>query len=260
VVANIVEGTVDLSELRDQAVQLLADEESLRVVRYLASPLISADDLKVLSEASSLAPTKIKADPDMARTIVDTVMLGLDRARFPWVSEDREPTDAEREVAIVSTTAMVASQIVQTARRNEAKDEQEGVVAELLKQNDFTQVKTRTVTNVSHFPNIGEFCMESLFGGDKADLVVRLWDGRIMPIECKVSNSSTNSVKRLNREAAKKAASWIQAFGTATIIPAAVLSGVFKVHNLETAQSEGLTIFWAHRLDGMIDFVEKTRP
>lgn len=34
---------------------------------------------------------------------------------------------------------------------------------------------------------------ESLFGTRKADLVIRLYDGRAMPTECKVSNSSTNS-------------------------------------------------------------------
>lgn len=260
VVENVVEGTVDLSEIRDQAVELLSHKESLRVIRYLAAPLISEDDLKVLSQASSLAPTRIKADPDMARTIIDTVMLGLDRDRFPWVSEDREPTDAEREIAIISTTAMVASQVVQTARRNEAKDEQENTVAQALKQSDFTQVPTRAIQNVSHFPNVGEFCRESDFGGRKADLIVRLWDGRVLPIECKVSNSSTNSVKRLNNDAAVKAETWLSVFGTATVVPAAVLSGVFKVRNLESAQNRGLTLFWAHQLEAMIEFIDQTRP
>ena len=106
---------------------------------------------------------------------------------------------------------------------------------------------------------MGEFCRESDFGGRKADLIVRLWDGRVLPVECKVSNSSTNSVKRLNNDAAAKAEVWIKEFGTATVIPAAVLSGVFKIHNLENAQARGLTLFWAHRLDAMIDFIEETR-
>ena len=54
-----------------------------------------------------------------------------------------------------------------------------------------------------------------MFGGRKADFVVCLYDGRKMPLECKVSNSSTNSVKRLNNDAAVKAVRWIQGFGTA---------------------------------------------
>lgn len=257
---DLIEGTVDFSQLRAQAAELLTDADVLTSVRYLAGPPISADDLKELAGDVSLAPTRIKADSEMAKRIVETILLGLDRVRFPWVGEDREPTDAEREIAIISTAAMIATQKVQTARRNEAKDEQEEAVAAILKQNGFTQVPTRVIQNVSHFPGPGEFCQESDFGGRKADLIVRLWDGRVLPIECKVSNSSTNSVKRLNNDAAIKAETWLSVFGTATVVPAAVLSGVFKIHNLESAQLRGLTLFWAHRLDAMINFIETTRP
>ncbi|PKW14989.1 XamI family restriction endonuclease [Saccharopolyspora spinosa] len=258
---DLIEETIDLSELREQAAEQLSDPRVLYSVRYLAGPPISTDDLKELvGDGVSLAPTKIKSDPEMARRVVETVLLGLDRVRFPWVGEDREPTDAEREIAVIATAAMIATQRVQTARRNEAKDEQEDAVAEVLKQNGFIEVPTRVVENTSHFPGPGEFCRESEFGGRKADLIVGLWDGRVMPIECKVSNSSTNSVKRLNNDAAAKAETWIKVFGTATVVSTAVLSGVFKIHNLESAQSRGLTLFWAHRLDSLISFIEKTRP
>ncbi len=258
---ELIEGTVDLSLLRDQAAEQLSQADVLMAVRYLSGPPVSADDLKELAgDGVSLAPTRLLRDPEMAKLVVDTVLLGLDRTRFPWIGEDREPTDAEREVAVIATAAMIATQRVQTARRNEAKEEQEEAVAEVLKENGFTQVPTRAIHNISHFPNTGEFCRESDFGGRKADLIVRLWDGRVLPVECKVSNSSTNSVKRLNNDAAAKAEVWIKEFGTATVIPAAVLSGVFKIHNLENAQTRGLTLFWAHRLDAMIDFIESTRP
>lgn len=80
-----------------------------------------------------------------------------------------------------------------------------------------------------------------------------------MPTECKVSNSSTNSVKRLNNDAAVKAKVWLREFGTASCIPAAVLSGVFKVHNLLSAQKNDLTIFWSHKLETMISFIESTK-
>lgn len=80
-----------------------------------------------------------------------------------------------------------------------------------------------------------------------------------MPVECKVSNSSTNSVKRLNNDAAVKAKTWIREFGTSNAVPAAVLSGIFKVHNLHSTQADRLTIFWAHGLQAMIEFVDSTR-
>ena len=83
----------------------------------------------------------------------------------------------------------------------------------------------------------------------KADVVVRLHDTRLMAIECKVSNSATNSVKRLNNDAAVKAEYWLKQFGTAQVVPAAALAGVFNVLNLEQAQTRGLTLFWSHDLD-----------
>lgn len=257
-VENLIESTVDLTLLRDQAVDLLTEPDGLTSIRYLASPAISEDDLKVLAEAR-LTPTRLREDEEMAKRVIDTVLLGLDRNRFPWVSENREATDGEREAAVIATAALIATQKVQTLRRNDAKDEQEDAVSEKLKQSGFTQVATRNVNNVSNLPAPGEFCREALFGSRKADLIIRLWDGRVMPVECKVSNSSTNSVKRLNNDAAVKAKTWIQEFGTTLAVPAAMLSGVFKVHNLISAQADGLTLFWAHRLDALTDFIEQTR-
>jgi XamI-like restriction endonuclease len=81
-----------------------------------------------------------------------------------------------------------------------------------------------------------------------------------MPIECKVSNSAVNSVKRLNNDAAAKAEYWTADFGKRQVVPVAVLSGVYKLHNLLTAQERGLTLFWAHKLDALTEWVESTRP
>lgn len=257
-VETLIEETVDLTRLSNLAVELLTNPQRLTAIRYLASPAISEDDLKVLADAA-LTPKRLNADPDMARRVIETVLLGLDRERFPWVAESREPTEGERATAVVSTAALIATQKVQTGRRNEAKKTQEGAVADALRAAGFTEVPTRAVTNMSHLPAHGEFCAEALFGSRKADLIVRLWDGRVMPTECKVSNSSTNSVKRLNNDAAVKARTWIQEFGTVTCVPAAVLSGVFKTRNLISAQADGLTLFWAHGLDRMTSFITNTR-
>ena len=257
-VETLIEETVDLTRLSNLAVELLTNPQRLTAIRYLASPAISEDDLKVLADAA-LTPKRLNADPDMARRVIETVLMGLDRERFPWVAERREPTESERATAVVSTAALIATQKVQTGRRNEAKKTQEGAVADALRAAGFTEAPTRAVTNMSHLPAHGEFCAEALFGSRKADLIVRLWDGRVMPTECKVSNSSTNSVKRLNNDAAVKARTWIQEFGTVTCVPAAVLSGVFKTRNLISAQNDGLTLFWAHGLDRMISFINSTR-
>ncbi|MET3944661.1 Holliday junction resolvase [Corynebacterium mucifaciens] len=97
-----------------------------------------------------------------------------------------------------------------------------------------------------------------LVSDKKADIVIGLGDGRFMALECKVSNSATNSYKRLNAEAAQKAVRWVKDFGEVGIVPAAVLSGVFNTRNLKSAQNDQLTIFWAHSLDELTNFINLT--
>lgn len=257
-VENLLEMTVDLSRISQSAVEVLTDSNLLEAVRYLAGPPISMDDLKVAADAQ-LSPRALRKDPDMARRVIETILLGLDRNRFPWVAEDREPNEAERAAATMASAALIASRRVMTARANVSKVDQEQLVKDQLLADGFAEVPPRKILTLAHAPELGEFCGEALFGKRKADLVVRLWDRRVMPIECKVSNSSTNSVKRLNNDAEAKAGVWIREFGTAQTIPAAVLDGVFKRHNLEQAQDGGLTLFWSHDLAALATFIAATR-
>lgn len=260
IMEELLEATVDLSRIREHAVAVLVDPHVLQAVRYLAGPPISEDDLRILTDAS-LAPSRLRSDPEMAQRVIETVMLGLDRRRFPWVSEDREPNDAERADAATASAALIASRRVVTNRANEGKQDQEDLVARVLTNHaGFECVETRSIGTLADAPRPGQFCRETLFGERKADLVVTLWDKRVMPVECKVSNSSTNSVKRLNNDAAAKAGKWISQFGTLGVVPTAVISGVFKRHNLEQAQRSGLTLFWAHDLLGpFVEFLDSTR-
>jgi hypothetical protein len=191
--------------------------------------------------------------------VIETVLLGLDRNRFPWFSEEREPTEREREAAVIASAALMSSSRAQTKRRTGANTAQENAVAAVLMDAGLRRVNARTIRSPDDWPARGEFCAESELAERKADLIVRLWDGRIMPIECKVSNSSTNSIKRLNNDAAVKATHWVTHVGRDHVVPVAMLSGVFKLRNLEQAQNRGLTIFWAHDLAKLTAFVEATR-
>jgi hypothetical protein len=226
-------------------------------LRYLAGPPISADDLKVLADAS-LAPTVLAANPDQAQRILDVLLVALDPIRFPWVAEGRDPTDEEKAAAIAASAALITAQRVSTQRRNEGKEAQESAVKGFLTGMGFEEISPKTINTLDDAPAKGQFCCETLVGSRKADIPVRLFDGRLMPIECKVSNSSTNSVKRINNDAAVKAVTWRHEFGANQIVPVAMLSGVFKVHNLIQAQEGGLTLFWAHDLASMRAFIEKT--
>lgn len=258
-VETILEMTVDLLRVREMAVEILADLDLVDAARYLASPPISRDDLETVA-ATTLAPTLLQDDPRRADRLMDTILLGLDRERFPWLGEDREATEAERDTAVVSTAAMLAFRQVETWRRNEGKRSQEAQVKDFLTERcDFAEVPARRIVNMSMAPGLGEFCGETDVGNRKADVCVRLWDGRLMPIECKVSNSATNSYKRINNDAAVKAVRWREEFGTQNVVPTAVLSGVFALANLRYAQENGLYLIWAHDLDPLGTFIEATR-
>lgn len=260
VVEELVELTVDLSQLRERAVEVTADPGMLDALRFVAGPSISVDDLRVIAR-TSLAPTRLRNDPEAAGRIVESVLAGIDRRRFPWVGDGREPSEAERSAAVLATAVVMATERTRTIRRTEAKAGQEGAVAHALAAAGFVQVPPpRTIRTLEDAPGPGTFCTEVDFGGRKADLVIGLWDRRRMPVECKVSSSMTNSFKRVNNDAAVKAVGWLKAFGEDQVVPAAVLSGVFKPAALGSAQARGLTLFWGHRLDDLVDWVGRTRP
>lgn len=258
-VEDLLETTVDLTDLDTPALEVLSDPHLLEVFRYLAAPPISADDYKVLADAKSLSKSHLQRSPADVQRLVAVVRLVLDRRRFAWVIEGREPTEAERSAAVMASAALIAASRTQTGRRTKGKVQQEAAVKAALKVLGFIEVPSRTIENISHAPQPGHFCGESRLGTRKGDIIVRLWDHRVMPIECKVSNSSTNSVKRLNNDAAVKAQNWKTDFGVRQVVPSALLSGVYKLHNLVEAQDRGLTIFWAHDLDALTTWITSTK-
>jgi hypothetical protein len=258
VVEDLLETTVDLSALSEAALPVVTTTALLEAFRYLAGPPISKDDLEVLSEAV-LSPGRLRNSPEMVQRVVSVVRAALDRRRFPWVTENREPTEAERRAAVLASAALIATSRAGTSRRNIGKERQERLVRDALLRAGIREVPTREIKTINHAPLPGEFCGESLLGQRKADLIVGLYDRRIMATECKVSNSSTNSVKRLNNDAAAKAEVWLHEFGHANIVPTAILSGVYKTHNLENAQSRGLILFWAHDIEKMVQWIQQTR-
>ena len=256
-VENLLEATVDLTELAEQATEVILDEDLFYAARYVAGPPISVDDLGLLADVS-LSPTHIRGNPTAAKRAVETILLGLDRERFPWVAENREATPYERRIAVVASAALIASQRVRTSRANESPARQQELVRDTLKLADFVEDSPRDIPNVSVAPPEGHYCGESVLGTRKADVVARLWDGRILAIECKVSNSEINSIKRLNNDAVVKANSWRQEFGEVNIVPCAVLAGVFALRHLRLAQQSRLHLFWSHSMEEVAHFVRST--
>lgn len=254
VVVDLFATTGDLLRLDESFLDLVSEVRFHQALRYLPGPPISADDLKTLSDAV-LTPGRLRSDSAMAGRVLEILWTGLDRRRFPWVAERRAPSAGERHAAVVATCALMATTQVGTGRRSQGKQEQEALVARTLSAAGLTEVPRRSIQTIHQAPAPLSYCRESLVGTRKADFVVSLRDRRVMPIECKVSNSAVNSVKRLNNDAAAKAEAWTRDFGGRQVVPAAVLSGVYKLPNLLDAQARGLTLFWAHGLEALVHWI-----
>lgn len=228
-------------------------------LRYLAGPPISDDDLEVIADVSSLAPGVLGKDAESLRKVYGVIERVIDPYRFPWVQAGQSPTPEQREAALLASSVLLAAQRIATERRSGGKEGQEAMVKDYLRSLGFAEAPSATINTLVRGPQPMQFCGECLLGERKADVVVRLHDTRLMAIECKVSNSATNSVKRLNNDAAVKAGYWLKEFGQAQVVPAAMLAGVFKVLNLVQAQKRGLALFWAHDLAKLGEFIGSTQ-
>ncbi len=252
---DIAKDPVDSALIAD----LVEGRNEQKAFRYLTAPPISADDLMTVADAT-LTPSRLRVEPGDATRIRDTVLAIVDPHRFPWVAHDRQPTKEERDTAVVASAALAAAREVETHRRSASQEAQEQAVKDLLKNAGFIEVAVREIPMLTAAPNPGEFCGETRLAGTRADVVVRLRDSRVMPIECKVSNSAVNSYKRLVHDTGGKAETWYRQLGAAQVIPAAVLSGVFSPANCEDVQNnKRVALFWQHRLEDLADFVRRAK-
>ncbi len=74
----------------------------------------------------------------------------------------------------MASAALMAASRVQTRRRNIGKDQQEAAVKRALSDIGLKEVPGREVPNISLAPAPGEFCGESVLGGRKGDIILRL--------------------------------------------------------------------------------------
>lgn len=232
-------------------IEEFAENGDGEVLRYLAGPPVSSDDMATLADVKlSRAGLSSKGAVRAVNSILSAL---LDPRRFPWIAEGRKATQTEIEVAVTSSAALLASQRVQTDRRNRAKEEQEKAVKLLFMGLGYSEARAKPIQLITDAPDPKHLCGSTKLGSKQGDLYVRLPDKRLLAIECKVSNSEVNSFKRVMNDSVGKAVVWRRALGENQVIPAVVLSGVFKPDNILEAQKD-IHIIWDHRLTDLKDF------
>jgi hypothetical protein len=245
--------TNDLTSVTGVAL-LTSPTELWQVLRYFCAPPISEEDLW------TLVGKKFKSVPaDMADKTAVALTSVIDIRRFPWFGKARGPTPAEREAALIATTLLLAHEAVKTVRRGRASKKQEDAVAEAMKAAGLSFDPERSPITVMDHLGRGHYSRERKVDGAKCDIPVRLYDGRLLALECKVSNGPKNSWKRLHREAGGKAERWKMEFG-AQVITGAVLAGVYDLSCVVKAQDDqNVFIFWEHDLRSLADFVSSAK-
>ena len=256
--AEVMGRTGDLARLAEEGRGLLADG-LLPVLRSMDRPTVSEDDFKTLSDTGTAAPSRL-AQEGASRAALAYLGRNLNADLFPWLEGGREASDEQRRAACTAVAALVADQRTKTLMRGAASREQEAAVRDaLVGRCGMTVVDGADFDLLADGPGRGEvFARETKVAGTKADVVLGLYDGRVMCLECKGSNTAVNSFKRLNPEVLDKVAKWTGAFGR-QCVPGAVLKGCFSAANLAAAQREGAYLFWSSSLGPLTEFVNATR-
>ncbi|WP_438000023.1 XamI family restriction endonuclease [Sorangium sp. So ce185] len=228
------------------------DPDVWQLLRYVCAPVLSEENFWTLVGSPKSKTVRSQYADDAAEVIAPVV----DPVRFPWVREDREPTRMEAYAAVLSTVVLLAAQRVGTGARGDVSKRQEAAVASVLAAAGyFRDLSSARIAFIDDLPR-GSYSPERRLGSAKCDVPVRLRDGRLLAIECKVSIGPKNGWKRLNRETGGKAETWRAHFGAGQVITAVVLDGVFDLGCLVQAQDrQGVTIFWEHDLDALSRFL-----
>ncbi|WP_170382197.1 XamI family restriction endonuclease [Ruegeria atlantica] len=236
--------------------EVLLDSDLLNALRYVAGPPVSENDLNVLVTRSTvrITKTRLKVEDDLVQAVLRLICSLSDPIRFPWINDRRTPAPHELKHAIRATAALHATQTLQTERRGFGRAVEKALKDRLLELG-YEQMKApNKIESPSQWPTANTFYGECAVYGRKADILIGLADGRIVAVEAKDSASALNSIKRVLNDTAAKAGHWNTKAGEG-IVPVALLSGVFGVENLKSAQASGLYLVWTHELDSFVSWL-----
>lgn len=246
----IVEAAFEKTQdLRKLDAGLVADRELWQVLRFCCGPPISEENLWTFigRKFKGLLPAGFETKA------ASVLAPRLDPVRFPWVVRDRAPTREERQIALTATAILITQARFTTLARGQLSRRQTDLVYAALRTAGFDfDEHAKTVEELRP----GTYCGEKTIHNKKCDVPVRLDDGRLLSLECKVSNTPKNSWKRLNQEAIGKSNTWREHMHD-QVVTGCVLAGVFDLQSLVQAQQQGLFIFWEHDLASLVEFVRR---
>ncbi len=254
-------------DLRGLTGAVLSNREFLSLARYLAVPTISIDDLDTLTDSCFGLWVEQKTDRGIRPTdneftaAARIISERLDEDRAPWLGSGATPTGSERETFIYGMAAIRAASRLVTNRRSDRSKQQEAAARQAVASAGYRAIKLPgTLRDPVAEMSPGSYSEKSRkLAGTNMDVPIRLRDrhptGQLfLAVECKVSNSTLNSRKRLLEVNSKKE-TWDTSGLPHRFRTAALVAGVFDVNRLVETQNGGVFIFWEHRLSDLTEFL-----
>lgn len=245
--------------LRDISQALEESGAHMLVFRHLLAPPKSQDQFKLLcpswSKASENKGTPVSTS--IASTIASTVAVWIDSSIAPWVATGTSPSEVERALVVERVVSFIAPKKIDTAKRSRLSTEQERAVVNLLMQLGWKQlpsrlIDTRAAVDPKCFMNRTRFATATT-SAQEVDLACGLRGSYVAAMECKVTNDTTNSVKRIN-DILKKSTAWKSHWGS-FVKTAALLQGVIRAEDVQRLTDDGVHVFWSHNLSEFKEWI-----
>ncbi len=244
-VISALQETNDLSSVKDA---LLKSGSHTRALRFLLAPPLSQDQFLLA------CPEWPKSSEKTGRALKLAAAQSFSEAFERWKDPERgkfleDPKTRDR--TIDATAILIANNSFATRKRMRIAKAQEDAAAAVLDNLGFKQINPGLVDSPGAVAD-GEYARATQFvtadgSSQEVDLAIGLRGGRVLALECKVSNDKTNSIKRVN-DVLKKAAGWQTQWGR-FVITGALLEGVFSEKEPRRLMDNRVEIFWSHRLD-----------
>lgn len=247
-----VENTLSQSDnLTNLAAALETRGGHMLVLRQMLAPPLSQDQFAIVCTAynKGLENGDRPVPSPKAFRVAETFLAMRDVRLLGWLAENRTPTAAEIRHVVTAVTPLLASQLHSTARRTASSFVQEEAIVALLTTKDWQRLPSRLVDRGAVL-GARQFMKKTRFATttrpQEVDIACGLGATMVLAMECKVSNDTTNSVKRIN-DVLKKATAWREHWGS-FVQPAALLQGTIGYKDVQRLTHAGVSVFWSHDL------------
>lgn len=237
--------------LADIAGALVGGGKHMLVLRQMLAPPLSQDQFAIVCKAYSKSAENGDRPlaADKAEQIAEAFLAMRDVRLLKWLSENRAPEAEEVGRVVHAVTPLLAAQLHLTAKRTASSAVQEEAVVALLAAKNWERLPSRLVDRGAVL-GARQFMKKTKFATttrpQEVDIACGLGATMVLAMECKVSNDTTNSVKRVN-DVLKKATAWREHWGS-FVQPAALLQGTIGYKDVQRLIHAGVNVFWSHDL------------